>query len=50
MRVGIAAIGCDTVAIAVGHVTTTVPIGMVRSTEGRVAVQSAMERGGATSR
>lgn len=50
MRVGIAAIGCATVVIAVGHVTAVVPIGVVRSTEWRVAVQSAMERGGATSR
>lgn len=48
MRVGIAAVGRTTAGIAAGHITTTAPVGVVRSTEGRVAVQSAMERGGAT--
>lgn len=48
LGIGIAAVGSATVAIAVGHVS--VPIGVVCSTKGGVAVQSAMERGGPTSR
>lgn len=50
MGIGIAAIGPGVVAIAVGHVTAAVPIRVVCSTERRVAVQSAVERGGTTSR
>lgn len=50
MRVGIAAIGHGAVTIAVSHVTAAIPIGVVCPTEWWVVVQSAMERGRATSR
>lgn len=50
MRVGIAAVGRTTAGIAAGHVTTTAPIGVVRSTEGRVVVHSTMKRRGTTTR
>lgn len=50
MRVGIAAVGPTAASIAAGHVTTTAPIGVVRSTEGRMVVQSAMERSGTAAR